>query len=684
MTITELQSRLSGLGLESTFPEVPAADVLTKPLDIYRLHLASLLATTLECDVCAAYDAISSASDLSLSDLAVILPKLKPKDVADVKALAVDITKKVRQALRLLDRRCRGCSPYIAGDPDLRLQLPNSPLLPLPYPDGVQLRFFLARKTLPLLLLPYVRERGASYGEDVSQGLRNPSNPEEGRKKVVIEFSSPNIPGEFTSSHLRSTLLGAFVAKMHECMGWDVVRLNYLGDWGKHTALFAVGWARYGSEAALEADPLNHIIDVLHKITADFQPESEASKKAKNEGHSTAEIESQGIFAERDGFFKKMEDGDDEAVAFWKRFRDIIVGSLQQAYDRLGVAFDEYSGESQPRPETMAEIETTLSAKGILEESDGSRIINFKDHGSQGLGIQVLRQRTGSSTYLLRDVGAVLDRAKAYSFDKMLYVVSSRQSNHFQQVFKTLELLGRGDLAAKLQHVGFGEPQGLATHLGTPTMLLGNVLDGCGALLRADARAQNPDLPGDDDAALTAAIGDPVAIGGLLSLDLFGKRATGYAFDVRRLTSFEGDSCLKLQREHMRLGLKMAELRSGAGTGAEDAAAPPDYTVLQEEGSIELLRLMIQYPDITAATYRSLEPHGLLSYLSKVADALIMSFEEEEDDENADEEEAEPSDATEEKPDSPEAIRAKLNLYESVQNVLGHGMRLLGVPILGA
>lgn len=644
VTITELQSRLSGLGLESAFPEVPAADVLTKPLDIYRLHLASLLATTLECDVCSAYDAISSASDLSLSDLAVILPKLKPKDVADVKALAVDITKK----------------------------LPNSPLLPLPYPDGVQLRFFLARKTLPLLLLPYIRERGATYGEDVSQGLRNPSNPDEGRKKVVVEFSSPNIPGEFTSSHLRSTLLGAFVAKMYECMGWDVVRLNYLGDWGKHAALFAVGWTRYGSEEALEADPLNHIIDVLHKITADFQPESEASKKAKNEGHSTAEIESQGIFAERDGFFKKMEDGDEEAVAFWKKFRDIIVDSLKQAYDRLGVAFDEYSGESQPRTETMAEIEATLSAKGILEESDGSWIINFKNHGSQGLGIQVLRQRTGSSTYLLRDVGAILDREKAYSFDKMLYVVSSRQNNHFQQVFKTLELMGRGDLAEKLHHVSFGEPQGLSAHL-TKTMLLGNVLDDCGGIMREDAKAQNEDMP---EAAL-AAIGDPIAIGGLLSLDLFGKRATGYTFEVRRMTSFEGDSCLKLQKEYKRLGLKMAELSDGAG---EDVC--PDYTALQEEGSIELLRLMIQYPDMTASTFRSLEPHGLLSYLSKVADALISSFEEDEGGDE-DEDEAGPSDAAEETPDSPGAIRAKLNLCESVQNVLGHGMRLLGVPILG-
>ena len=96
VTITELQSRLSGLGLDPTFPEVPAADVLTKPLDIYRLHLARHLATTLGCDACAVYDAISPASDLSLSDLAVILPKLKPKDVANVKALAIDIIKKVR------------------------------------------------------------------------------------------------------------------------------------------------------------------------------------------------------------------------------------------------------------------------------------------------------------------------------------------------------------------------------------------------------------------------------------------------------------------------------------------------------------------------------------------------------------------------------------------------------------
>lgn len=308
-----------------------------------------------------------------------------------------------------------------------------------------------------------------------------------------------------------------------------------------------------------------------------------------------------------------------------------------------------------------------------MEESDGSRIINFRDHGSQGLGIQVLRQRTGSSTYLLRDVGAVLDRAKAYSFDKMLYVVSSRQSNHFQQVSKTLELLGRGDLAEKLQHVGFGEPQGLAAHL-TKTMLLGNVLDDCGAIMRDDARAQNGDMP---DAAL-AAIGDPIAIGGLLSLDLFGKRATGYAFDVRRMTSFEGDSCLKLQKEYKRLGLEVDELRDGAGGDVS-----PDYTVLQGEGSIELLRLVIQYPDVTAATYRSLEPHGLLSYLSKVAEALILSFEEE-GEEDEDEDEAGPRDAAEVTPDGPGAIQAKLNLYESVQNVLSHGMRLLGVPILGA
>ncbi|KAK8867762.1 Arginine--tRNA ligase [Apiospora arundinis] len=655
-SLTDLEGRLAGLGLESPFPDIPAANALTKPIDIYRLHLASLIASTLECDVAAAYEAILTATDLTLADLAVVVPKLKPKDVKDIKEFAIELVQK----------------------------LPTSPLYAVPYPDGVQLRFFFSQKTLPLLMLPYIRERGTTYGEDHAQGLQDPSNPEGGRKKVVVEFSSPNIPGEFKGDHLRSTIIGAFTAKMYECMGWDVVRMNYLGDWGKELALFAVGWEKYGSDEALEADPLEHIMDVFHKIKADFQPESDASKQAKNENKSTAEIEGQGIFAQRDGFFKKLEEKDEDALAFWKKFRDITLARLEPAYARLGVTFDEHSGESQPLQETMAEIEATLTASGVLQESDGSQIINFENHGNKGLGTVIVRARTGSSTYFLRDLAAAVDRERTHAFDKMIYVVASKQNSHFQQVIKTLELLGREDLAKKLQHISFGDITGMAPHL-KKTMSLGQMIDECAEIVRSeeakleeDGKEEKED--GEEDSGAANGRGDPAAVGGLLSLDLFGKRSHGYAFDKKRMAAEEGDSCRMLQREYAKLVSVIAELREpkaeGEEAGGEDDASP-DHAVLQRDESIDLLRMMAQYPDVTAATFKSLEPHGLLSYLSRLAEASAAELDD--DEEDGDEDEAGPSSAAAEE-ETAESRKAKLMLYECVKQVLSHGMNLLGVP----
>ncbi|KAK8042834.1 arginyl-tRNA synthetase, partial [Apiospora phragmitis] len=611
---------------ERPFPSVPAANALTKPIDIYRLHLASLIASTLECDVAAAYEAILTATDLTLADLAVVVPKLKPKDVKDIKAFAIELVQK--------------------------------------------LRFFFSQKTLPLLMVPYIRERGTTYGEDHAQGLQDPANPDGGRKKIVVEFSSPNIPGDFNGSHLRSTIIGAFVAKMYECMGWDVVRMNYLGDWGKDLAIFAVGWEKYGFEEALEADPLDHIMDVFGKIKADFQPELDASKQAKNENKSTAEIESQGIFAQRDGFFKKLEDKDEEALAFWKKFRDI---TLSQARAGLQAA------------------RATLTASGVLQESDGSQIINFEDHGNKGLGTVIVRARTGSSTYFLRDLAAAVDRERNHAFDKMIYVVASKQNSHFQQVFKTLELLGRADLAEKLQHVSFGDITGMAPHV-KKTMSLGHIIDECAEIMQAaeseDGKENEDD--GDEGTAATAdgeeklapaGGGDPAAVGGLLSLDLFGKRSHGYAFDKKRMTAEEGDSCWMLQREHAKLVSVIAELRGPEGEGDNSGGddPTPDHAVLQRDESIDLLRMLAQYPDVTAATFKTLEPHGLLSYLSRLAEASAMELDEEEEDEGGDEDGAGPSSAAPEE-ETAESRKAKLMLYECVKQVLGHGMNLLGVP----
>lgn len=639
--MTALETRLGSLGLDTPLPEISVVDVLTRPLDIYRAHLASLLAAALDCDISVAYAAIASSTDITLGDLSVVLPRLRLQ-TADLANLAVDVTSK----------------------------LPGSPLLQLPYPDGVHLRIFFSPKTLPRLLLPYICERGSSYGGETYHGVNH--DPTEPKKKIVVEYSSPNIGTDFTADHLRSTLIGEFVARTHESMGWDVIRLNYIGDWGKHIGLLAGGWQRFGSEELLQGDQaLAHILDIYTKMVELFKPEQELSRQAKNDEATKAEIESKGIFAERDAFFKKMEDGDEEALALWTRWREVSISQFKASYERLGIQFDQYSGESKVKPETMAKVEADLREKEICEEIDGAWMVNFGKHGDQGkpLGTQPIRGRTGSTTYLLRDIAAALDREEAYSFDKMIYVVSARQQLHFQQVSMALELMGREDLAKKIKHVGFGGIQAMHTHLNAPRTL-DAIIDGVKALM------EGPVEQGGDGNEVSAA--EPVenskAIAGLLSQDMSTRRNQGYAFDPRRVRSTEGDSGLKLQHYHTKLSSCIADLRT-----AEVESTDPDYASLEDDTYADILRVMAQYPDIVSTTFKSLEPHGMLTYLVRLSDALSIALDEEELE--ADAGEAGPSSANEAGEQSLEDKRAHLVLFECAKQVLENGMRLLGFPM---
>ena len=221
-------------------------------------------------------------------------------------------------------------------------------------------------KTLPRLLLPYINDRKDSYGKDPSIGLRDPSSPDLGRRKLVVEFSSPNIGSEFHGKHLRSTILGAYIANLYKNMGWDVVKINYLGDWGKQIGLLGAGWEKFGSEEQFQADPIGHMLGVYNQIDQLFQPELAASRAARDSRGDPVAVETQGLFAERNAFFKRMEDGDEEALALWKRFRYVSIEHYIKLYARLNVSFDEYSGESQVTPETMAEVEDYAKEQGHL------------------------------------------------------------------------------------------------------------------------------------------------------------------------------------------------------------------------------------------------------------------------------------------------------------------------------
>jgi len=189
-----------------------------------------------------------------------------------------------------------------------------------------------------------------------------------------------------------------------------------------------------------------------------MRPEEEAYKAAKKAGEDTATLEKQGILGEAKGYFKRMEEGDREVLELWERFRSLSIERYAVTYARLNIEFTEYSGESKVKRETMDRALEVLRGGGIVEDDEGAVLLDFGKHGAGKLGKAILRNRAGTSNYLLRDVGAAVQREEEYGFDEMLYVVMSEQEGHLKWLFKTMELMGGGyaETAKKMKHISYG------------------------------------------------------------------------------------------------------------------------------------------------------------------------------------------------------------------------------------
>lgn len=516
-------------------------------------------------------------------------------------------------------------------------------------------------RPLVALLLPYIRDRNTSYGFDSTLGLKDAGNTESERKSIVIEFSSPNIGDKFYGKHLRSTILGSHLAQLHRSMGWEVHGINYLGDWSKKTALVGVGWEDLGlsSEEKFAEDPIGHLLEVYNEVEKQFAPEQKHAKEVRDKslkgadetkGEDTAVIESRGLFAKRNEFFTRMEDGDPVAVGLCKRFRDVSIEHYKALYSRLNITFDEYSGESQVPVSTMNEIEQTLEAKGLLEEQEGSWLINMKKHGEKG-GAAIIRDRTGSHTYLLRDIAAVVERHRKYHFDKMLYVVASDHDLHFQRVVKILHMMGMSDLSCKLQHVHFSKSSQIPED--TPR---GDVLDGI--LLRSRQETEES-LAGDaDKSSLLEESGhttESMCAAGLQIDGLCVRRATDHTFDFAKNASFTTGTGPELlfTLEKVKAMIEGQDVPDAADLSNEDLAS------LEEETFADLLRLLSHFPDVVSSAHQAFEPSLIVSFLASVSNQVSEGLEDLEDEDAI----------------SPSHVA----LFDATRQVLENGLRVLGI-----
>ncbi|KAK5627981.1 hypothetical protein RRF57_003696 [Xylaria bambusicola] len=629
MAANAADDQLSALLQLGSLDEYPNCYPEINPQDIYRAHITSILHKISGVDKTIIYNALQWTASLDKGDMILAIPALRVKG-----------------------------KPSELGEKWLE-SWPESPLVEKPVVNGTFMPFFFKPSPLTQATIPTARKLGREFGANKANGLKDRADPSKGKKRMLVEFSSPNIAKPFHAGHLRSTIIGGFLSNLYTVAGWDVVRINYLGDWGKQYGILAVGFERYGNEEALARDPINHLFEIYVKVNKEIAEEKEKSESLQKDG-KTEEAQSiieNGTDEQARRYFKLMVDGDEKALALWKRFRELSIDRYKETYNRLNIQFDEYSGESQVSEEAMDAAAKEMLEKGIAEESQGALIVDFSKHvsGKAGKALEkpIIRRKDGTALYLTRDISELLNREQKYHFDQMIYVIASQQNLHVKQFFKIVELMGHKDIAAKVQHINFGLVLGMSTRKGTVKFLddiLRDVGDYMHDVMRKNQdkyqQVENPD-----------AVADILGISAVMCQDMTGKRINNYEFDMAVMTSFEGDTGPYLQYAHARL----CSITRKAGLSEEDIASA-DLSLLTEAHAVNLVRVLSQWPDVVQNTLRTLEPTTVLTYLFKMTHILSSSY-----------------DHLRIVGQESELMKARMALYDAARIVLSNGMRLLGL-----
>ncbi|OWO99033.1 hypothetical protein B2J93_6610 [Marssonina coronariae] len=643
---SSLSEQLKSLDLETPLPKYPNCYPEVNPVDIYRAHLTSILTGVTGVDAAIIYPALQWTQTLEKGDLVLPVPALrvkgkKPQELAEEWVAKVI---PVRQS----------------ADPDSNSaldQFPESPLVQKPKSSGTFVQFFFKVDKLAQILIPSILKNRKGFGLNPYNGLKDPEDPPKGKKRVIVEFSSPNIAKPFHAGHLRSTIIGGFLSNLYQGAGWDVIRVNYLGDWGKQYGLLAVAYQKYGDEKALETDPINHLFNIYVKINQDKADEATKIREAEEAGQDVTELKANTIDEQARRYFKAMTENDEKAIALWKHFRELSIERYMQTYARLNIHFDDYSGESQVSQERMDAAAKTMQEKGVSEESEGAVVVDFSKHvaGKPGKSLErpIIKKKDGTALYLTRDISEMMQREDKYHFDHMIYVVASQQDLHLKQLFKIIELMGYKELAAKVQHVNFGMVLGMSTRKGT-VKFLDDILRDVGEKMH-EVMQKNQSKYEQVEKPLETA--DILGISAVMVQDLKGKRINNYTFDINVMTSFEGDTGPYLQYAHARL---CSITRKVALSESEIASA--DLSLLTEPHALDLIRVISQYPDVVQNTLKTLEPTTILVYLFKLAHSLSSSY-----------------DHLRIMGSEKELMKARMALYDSARTVLNNGMRLLGL-----
>ncbi len=424
-------------------------------------------------------------------------------------------------------------------------------------------------------------------------GERYGSSQEGAGKTVVLDYSSPNIAKPFSIGHLRSTVIGQAVANLLTFQGYQCVRINHLGDWGTQFGKLIVAYKMWGGEVDLEGGaPIKALLELyvhFHKV-AETDPSLEDQARE---------------------WFKRLEDGDTEAVEIWTHFRELSLLEFHRMYERLAVSFDSYDGEAFYN-DKMQQVIDRLQEKGLLIESRGAKIVDLEPYGLTPLLIQ---RSDDASLYATRDLAAAYYRHEKYQFHKNLYFVATQQNEHFRQLIKTLELLGE-PWAKDCVHVAFGLisfAEGTMSTRKGKVIFLEDVLDQAVERVDRIIAEKNPDLQD------RGKVAEQVGIGAIRFYDLSRRRIKDWTFDWDRILNFDGETGPYVMYSYARL---MSILRKGAERGLSPytTAMECDFSALDNDEAADVLRTLDSFTASVARAAEQYEPSIMTQVLVDISD----------------------------------------------------------------
>lgn len=483
---------------------------------------------------------------------------------------------------------------------------------------GPYVNFFVNKIILAKSVLSDVVDKGEKYGSgNIGEG-----------KNVIVEFSSPNIAKPFHIGHIRTTVIGHSLYKIYKFLGFNTIAINHLGDYGTQFGKLIVAFKAWGDKEVIENNPIPELLKLYIKFHEVVEEKPELDDEARM-------------------WFKKLEEGDEEATNLWQWIRDVSLKEFNRVYNMLNIKFDSYAGESF-YSDKMPKVVEDMENKGILTESRGAQIVDLEPYD---MPPALIKKSDGSTLYITRDIAAAIYRKETYDFYKNIYVVGSQQNLHFKQWFKIIDLMGY-DWAKDCIHVPFGmvslEEGTMSTRKGR-VVFLEDVLNKAVEQTKEVISKKNPNLENKEEVA------KQIGIGAVVFQELSNNRIKDYTFSWDRTLAFEGETGPYVQYTH-------ARANSIIEKSQHEVTKDVDYSLLNNEEAVNVVRLLEGFTNVVVDAMEKNEPSIITRHIVDIAQAFNKFYHD--------------------CPilvDDEELHKARLLLVYSTKNVIKIGLSLLGV-----